>query len=67
MRRHGRAMEDFRILDDLSAADPITEAELDAVEAFFLPILTRILEGESTTEFLTGAASDSEPPQSSAR
>jgi hypothetical protein len=50
MRRHGRAMEDFLIHDDLSPADAITEAELDAVEAFFLPILTRILEGEKRDE-----------------
>jgi hypothetical protein len=67
VRRHDRGMEDFLILDDLSAADPITEAELDAIEAFFLPILTRILAGESVPEFFRTAASDSEPPQSSAR
>ena len=60
-------MEDFRILDELSGADPITEVELDAVEAFLLPVLTHILNGESATEFLKTATSDSEPPQSSAR
>jgi hypothetical protein len=67
VRRHDRGMENFRVLYDLSAADPISEAELDAVEAFFLPVLTRILNGESATEFFRTTASDSEPPQSSAR
>jgi hypothetical protein len=43
-------MEGFSTLDDLSGADPITEAELDAVEAFLLPVLTRILEGEKRDE-----------------
>jgi hypothetical protein len=60
-------MEDFLILDDLSAADLITEAELDAVEAFLLPVLTRILDDGSAIEFFRTNASDSEPPQSSAR
>jgi hypothetical protein len=60
-------MEDFRILDDLTAAGPISEAELDAVEAYLLPVLTRILDNETATEFSRTTASDSEPPQSSAR
>jgi hypothetical protein len=60
-------MEDFLIFDDLSAADPISEPELDAVEAFLLPALTRVLKGETTTEFIRTTTSDSELPQSSAR
>jgi hypothetical protein len=60
-------MEDFRILDDLTAAGPVSEAELDAVEAYLRPVLTRILDNETATEFSGTTASDSEPPQSSAR
>jgi hypothetical protein len=60
-------MEDFCILDDFPAGCPISEAELDAVEAFLMPVLTRILDGEAATEFFRATASDSEPPQSSAR
>jgi hypothetical protein len=60
-------MEDFCILDDFPAECPISDAELDAVEAFLMPALTRILDSEIAPEFPKETAFDSEPPQSFAR
>jgi hypothetical protein len=41
------APADWRIIDDLDETMPISEAELDALEAFLAPLISAILAGET--------------------
>lgn len=55
--RHG-----FRVSDDL-AGMPVTEAELDVVEAFLMTAFRAVMAGESPANAEVSGALDSEPPQ----
>ncbi len=67
-------MAAWRVVDDFPDDVPVTPAELDAVEAFLMPLVNAIMAGapagERSTEIpvnATGLRSpDSEVPQSSA-
>lgn len=52
-----QASDDLRVTDDLSADLAVSAAELDAVEAFLMPLVNELFSG----------AIDSEAPQRSAR
>jgi hypothetical protein len=39
----------WRIVDDLAPDDPVTAAELDAVEAFLMPLLNAVLSDETNS------------------
>jgi hypothetical protein len=58
------ASQTWRVVDDLSCAQRINPAELDALEAFLMPLLNAILSGEKKVVDRTPAAPrpDSQAP-----
>jgi hypothetical protein len=68
-------MAAWRVVDDFGVDVPVTPAELDAVEAFLMPLVNAIMAGpsagEGSAEGLVNSAAvrspDSEVTQSSAR
>lgn len=62
----------WRVVDDFPSEVPVGPAELDAVEAFLMPLVNAILSGETCSqEFFKGPASatpsDSQVPQKSGK
>lgn len=58
--RHG-----FRVSDDL-AGRPVSDAEIDVVEAFLTAAFAAVMAGESLTETAVSDNSDSNTPQTHA-
>ena len=56
--------DSFRVTDNLPADLPVSPAELDAVEAFLMPVVNELL---SSAGLKASKDLDSEAPQSSAR
>ena len=56
--------DSFRVTDNLPADLPVSPAELDAVEAFLMPVVNELL---SSAGLKASKDSNSEAPQSSAR
>lgn len=65
-RRGGPICDDPKVFDDFAIEEPITASELDAVEAFFGPLLRELIGGRSPSNVRTQGGFDSEAPQSSA-
>ena len=55
--------EQLRVIDNFPMEIPVTPAELDAIEAFLMPVVNELLSGG----ILSPKAKDSEVPQTSAR
>jgi hypothetical protein len=58
--RHG-----FRVSDDL-AGRPVSDAEMDVVEAFLMAAFAAVMAGETFTEAAASVTSDSNTPQTHA-
>ena len=53
----------WRVVDDLAHDCPVTSAELDAVEAFLMPLVHALLASESNTQ--PGKTNPNTPPMPS--